>query len=153
MRSPLFATIVACAVTGLALGQDAIHHEALEQTIRKLELEESAAVLRSDVAALERLWAEDFTVNSPQNRVSQGRKDVLQLVRSGSIKYSSFVREIEAVRLHGNTAVVMGSEQVTPVGNAPNAGETVRRRYTNIWMNKQGTWLLTARHANALCEH
>jgi uncharacterized protein (TIGR02246 family) len=153
MKLPLFATIIACAVSGVALGQGALRDEALEQSIRKLEREESAAVLRSDVAALEQLWAEDFTVNNPQNRISQGRQDVLQLVRSGLIKYSSFVREIEAVRIHGNTVVVMGTEQVIPVGNVPKAGETVRRRYTNVWINKDGKWLLTARHANAICEN
>ena len=151
MKQLLFATFVACIVAGPVYGQQAANDQALEQVIRKLEHDESDAVLRGDLSALEKLWAEDFTVNSPQNRISESRKVVLDLVRAGVIKYSSFVREIEAIRVHGDTVIVMGSEVVTPVGKVPNAGEIVRRRFTNIWLKSGGEWRLAARHANALC--
>jgi ketosteroid isomerase-like protein len=29
--------------------------------------------------------------------------------------------------------------------------QTVKRRYTNIWMKKDGNWKLVARHANVIC--
>ena len=153
MKSLLLATIIICAVTGSALGQSAKHNGALEQTIRRLELEERDAVSRSDAAALEKLWADDFTVNNPQSQISRGRKEVLDRVRSGLIKYSSFVREIESVGLYGDTVIVMGLEVVTPSGDTPRAGQTLRRRYTNIWMKRKGHWLLTARHANVICQN
>ena len=153
MKLLLLATIITCVVTSSALGQNAKQDKALEQTIRKLELEESDAVLRSDVVALEKLWAEDFTVNNPQNQISRGRKEVLDRVRSGLIKYSSFAREIESVGFYGDTVVVMGLEVVTPIGNTPRAGQALRRRYTNIWMKRKGAWLLTARHANVICQN
>lgn len=149
----LLATIITCVVTGSALGQNAKQNAELEQTIRRLEVEERDAVLRSDVAALEKLWAEDFTVNNPQNQISRGRKEVLDRVRAGLIKYSSFVREIEFVGLYGDTVVVMGLEAVTPTGNSPTAGQTVRRRFTNVWMKRKGNWLLSVRHANVICQN
>ena len=43
---------------------------------------------------------------------------------------------------------LMGSELVIPAQRAPNAGKSINRRYTNIWMNKDGKWRLTVRHAN-----
>ena len=46
--------------------------------------------------------------------------------------------------------IVMGEETVHPNGNAPMAGETVKRRYTNIWREIDGKW--QARHANVICE-
>jgi ketosteroid isomerase-like protein len=153
MKLLLLATVVTCIVTGPVLGQSAKQHDVLEQTIRKLEIENSEAVVRSDVAALEKLWAEDFTVNNPNNQISRGRKEVLDRVRSGLIKYSSFVQEIESVSFYGDTVIVMGLEVVTPIGNAPGAGQTLRRRYTNIWMKRKGNWLLTARHANVICQN
>jgi ketosteroid isomerase-like protein len=146
-------TIVACVLTGSALGQSTRHDEALEQTIRKLEAAEANAILRGDVAALEKLWADDFTVNNPQNQISRGRKEVLDRVRSGLIKYSSFAREIESVRLYGDTVIVMGLEVVAPIGDAPGAGQALRRRFTNIWMKRNGKWLLTARHASVICQN
>src|SRR3712207_5370354 len=141
MKSLLLATIIICAVNGSVLGQSAKHNDALEQAIRRLELEERDAVSRGDAAALEKLWAEDFTVNNPQNQIARGRKEVLDRVRSGLIKYSSFVREIESVGFYGDTVIVMGLEVVTPTGDTPRAGQTLRRRYTNIWMKRKGSWL------------
>ena len=72
MKSLLLATIITCSVTGSVPGPNARPNDALEQTIRRLELAERDAVLRSDVAALEKLWAEDFTVNNPNNQISRG---------------------------------------------------------------------------------
>ena len=153
MKPLLRATIIICIVTGSVLGQTAKPKGELEPTIRRLELAESDAVLRRDVAALEKLWAEDFTVNNPQHQISRGRKEVLDRVRSGLLRYSSFVREIESVGFYGETVIVMGLEIVTPTGNIPSAGQTIRRRYTNIWMKRKGHWLLTARHANVICQN
>ena len=131
-------------------GQSAKQHDALEQEIRKLDLAEADAVLRGDLAALDKLWAEDFTVNSPSNQVVKGKKAEFERVHSGVVKYSSFVREVESVLLHGDTVITMGLETVKPIGNAPGAGQTLRRRFTNIWMKKKGKWLLSARHANVI---
>lgn len=153
MKPLLLGTVIICIVTGSALGQNAKQKGDLEQTIRRLELAESDAVLGSNAAALEKLWAEDFTVNNPQNQISRGRKEVLDRVRSGSLRYSSFVREIESVGFYGDTVIVMGLEVVTPLGDTPRAGQTLRRRYTNIWMKRKKNWLLTARHANAICQN
>jgi hypothetical protein len=44
----------------------------------------------------------------------------------------------------------MGEETVTPKGKAPFAGQTVRRRITNIWMKRDGQWKLTARQATII---
>lgn len=153
MKSLLLATIITCVVTGSALGQNAKQTGEPEQTVRRLELAESDAVLRGDAAALEKLWAEDFTVNNPQNQISRGRKEVLDRIHSGLLKYSSFVREIESVGFYGDTVIVMGLEVVTPAGDNPGAGQALRRRYTNVWMKRKGNWLLTARHANVICQN
>jgi len=63
------------------------------------------------------------------------------------------VREIEEIKFYGDTVIVMGSEVVTPAQGAPRAGQTIRRRFTNIWMKRKGKWWLTARHANVICEN
>jgi ketosteroid isomerase-like protein len=152
MKLLLLTIVVTCFVTGSAFGQKAKQNDALEQSIRKLELAESDAVVRSDVAALEKLWAEDFTVNNPNNQVSKGRKEVIARVRSGLLNYSSFVREIESVGFYGDTVIVMGLETIVPSGASADAGKTIRRRYTNIWMKRKGKWLLTVRHANVICQ-
>jgi len=151
MKLILLAAVVTFVVPVLVLAQSAKQTNALEQEIRKLDHAEADALLRKDLAVLEKLWAEDFTVNNPRNGISSGRKEVVALIRNGIIDYSSFVREIESMLFHGDTVIVMGLETIKPVGNAAFAGQTVRRRFTHFWMKKNRKWLLTARHANIIC--
>ena len=126
-----------------------------EARVRALDDQERLAALQRDVAALERLWSEELTVNAPNNKVVSGRQAVLDtFVHSQIIDFSRFDRAIEFVRAEGKFVFVMGLETVTPVGDAPSvglvAGRTIRRRFTNIWRNEQGTWRLFARHANVI---
>jgi hypothetical protein len=119
-----------------------------EETIRSLEEQERMGVLNQDIQALERVWSEQFMVNTPTNQVSPNRSIVVDLVRQGIIHYSSFERSIEQIRFDGDIAIVMGAETVQPAGDAPLAGQTVHRRFTHIWKYDGATWRLVARHAN-----
>jgi len=134
-------------MSGIALAQDAAKPDGLEQEIRQLDQMEADAVLRADYAKLDELWARDFTVNSPFNEVSTGTRG---RVRSGAIVYTSFVREVEAILLRGDTVIVMGHETVVPKLPSPDSGRTLQRRYTNIWMRLDGAWRMAARHANVI---
>jgi hypothetical protein len=49
--------------------------------------------------------------------------------------------------LSGDHALVMGGETVKRIENAPLAGKTVDRRYTNVWRREGGAWRLFARQA------
>jgi hypothetical protein len=150
MKFILFAIVVTLTVVGSVLGQSAKPNSALEQTIRKLEQAEVDALLRGDLAAVQAHWAADYTVNNPFNQVVKASRGP---IRAGTLTYSSFVREIESVLIHGNTVIVMGRETVVPKGNSPDAGKTINRRFTNIWMKRKGKWLLTARHASVICQN
>ncbi len=59
---------------------------------------------------------------------------------------------LAALLIYGKTVIVMGRETLVPNANSPQAGQTVRRRYTNIWIKRNGKWLLTARHASVIAE-
>ncbi len=139
--------------TGLASGQSVKRNDALKKEIRKLDLAHADAILRRDVEALSKLMAENVTTNHPTNKVVNEREGIFELIRSGVINYSSFVREPETFLFYKNMVVVMGRETLTPTGNAPGAGQTIRRRYTNIWMKTKGKWLLTVRHAHIICSN
>ena len=121
-----------------------------EKTIRSLEDQERMSVLNEDIAALERLWAEQFIVNNPQNEISADRNAVLDRVRRGLIRYSKFERQIEAIRFNDDVAIVMGSETVTPKSDDAGSNQAVHRRFTNIWRKTGATWRAIARHANVI---
>ena len=150
MKLILLAAAFTFAVSGSASGQSVKQIGALEQGIRKLEQAEVDALLRSDLAAMRTHWAKDYAVNNPFNEVVDASKGPIQ---AGTLTYSSFIREIERVLIHGTTVIVMGRETVVPKGTSPDAGKTINRRYTNIWMQRNGKWLLTARHASVICRN
>jgi hypothetical protein len=126
-----------------------------EEHVRSLDDQERIAALKRDIPALERLWSEQLTVNAPNNQVVVGRRAVLDtFVRAGVINFSTFERQIEFIRADGAFVIIMGLETVVPVSDAPSAGlvagQTIKRRFTNIWKNEDGTWRLFARHANVI---
>ncbi len=123
--------------------------DALEQEIRKLDLAEAEAIQKKDFQALDKLSSKDFTTNSPRNEIVRGKEELKELIRKGVINYASFVREIEEVLIYEKTVVIMGREIIITNDAAP---QTIRRRYTNVWMKRNGKWLLTARHANIICQ-
>lgn len=149
----LLAVVVIFVAIGLVFGQSAKSNDALEQEIRKLDLAHADAILRRDVEALKKLIAEDATTNHPTNKIVKEREGIFELIRNGTINYSSFVREPETFLFYKNMVVVMGNETLTMANNAVGAGQNIRRRYTNVWMKKKGKWLLTIRHAHIICSN
>jgi ketosteroid isomerase-like protein len=123
------------------------------QEVKELERSEDAAVLASDLATLEKLWADDLTVNAPSDQVKRGKKEIFALIRAGMLDYASVERNVEAVLAHGDTVVTMGLEIVKPKGKTPFAGQVVHRRYTNVWMKRNGRWQLSARQASIICQN
>ena len=146
MRLIYLAVILAVFALGSASAQSVKQKAKIEQEIRRLDLAHADAILRGDLAALDKLWTEDFKVNNPFNQIDRADR-----IRTGAVTYSSFTREPETVLVHGDTVIVMGRELVVPKGNSPDAGETINRRYTNIWMKRSGRWRLVARHASVIC--
>ncbi|HMG90110.1 MAG TPA: nuclear transport factor 2 family protein [Chryseolinea sp.] len=147
MKHSICLTVVALiSSVSLVLGQSKQEQLAIEQEVKKLDLEHADAVLRGDQEAMNKYWTEDFIVTNPFNEIDQADR-----IKKGIVTYSSFVRESEAIRVHGNTVIVMGKETVVPKGTSPDAGKTINRRYTNIWMMRDGKWRLIARHANVIC--
>lgn len=151
-RAGLVASLVAVlAGSALHAGETLVIGEPRnptdETTIRALEEEGRRAVLHQDFATLERIWSERFVVNTPGNVVAPNRAAVFDQFRRGLATYSSYEKEIECIVFDGDLIIVMGAETVVPL-NPPTAGQTVQRRYTNIWKIENGTWRLFARHAN-----
>jgi ketosteroid isomerase-like protein len=146
MRLILLAAAIIVLAPGLASAQGAKQKAAIEQEVRRLDLAHADGILRGDLAALDKIWTEDFKVNNPFNEVDKADR-----IRTGAVTYSSFLREPESVMVHGDTVIVMGRETVVPKGDSPEAGTTINRRYTNIWMKRSGRWRLIARHASVIC--
>ena len=89
--------------------------------------------------------------NHPTNKIVKEQEGIFELIRNGTINYSSFVRQPETFLFYKDMVVVMGNETLTLADNASAAGRTVRRRYTNVWMKQNAKWLVSVRHAHIVC--
>lgn len=144
----LLAMLLASAST---FAQEAAPDAALEAEIRALDLAHAKAIFEGDAKALDRLMDDEVTVNHPTGRIVKEKKELLDLIRQGVIRYTAFERTPERFLFSADMVVVMGDEVVVPAPGAPNAGQRLPRRYTNAWMKRDGRWKLAFRHANNVC--
>jgi hypothetical protein len=97
-------------------------------------------------ALFDKIWSPTMIVNTPANVVGTV-KGTKAHFRSGDLNYLSFDRNIEKVTFNDNVAVVMGGEIIRPQGHQVNAGKTVSRRFTHVWLYKNKQWSIIARQA------
>ena len=131
MKAVVFAVLFTLACTCAFVARA---DEPSERAIRELEMRDAKAVLNGDFATMEKTWADDFAVNSPPNRITKGKQEVLKLIRRGNI--GTYEREIESITLRENTAIVMGMETVQRTSEAAPTKDVVRRRYMNVWTKR-----------------
>ena len=75
-----------------------------EQAIRQLLNELSAALSRNDTAALDRTYADSYTLTN-ENGVVLSKAPRLAAIKSGELKFESVAFDDINVRLYGSTAV------------------------------------------------
>jgi hypothetical protein len=117
--------------------------------IRRLSAEEVDAFIHNDPKTMARLWSDDFVVTNPLNNFVN-KQQVLGMVKSGFLLITSYDRQIEYLRVYGDTVVVAGNESVVWGGKMPNKGKTEHLRFTGVWMKQSGSWQEVARHANVV---
>lgn len=148
-RIPFLLAMLLASVSAFARG--AAPDAALEAEIRALDLAHARAIFEGDARALDRLMDDEVTVNHPTGRIVEEKKELLDLIQRGVIRYTAFERTPERFLFFPDMVVVMGGEVVVPAPGAPNAGQRLQRRYSNAWMKRDGQWKLAFRHANNVC--
>ncbi len=122
---------------------------AAEIEIRKLDSAQKEAYFKKDTLTLFKLFSPNVIVHGPSNKI-ETLEDLLVRIRSGGSNREYYDRIIEKVTFADNIAIVMGNETTKPTGIAANAGKTVKRRFTNIWMKNKESWQLIARQSTII---
>src|SRR5215510_13402484 len=107
--------------------------------VRKLEQERFAAYVQGDVAALDRIFADDL-VYFHSNGLSDPKAAVLQSFSSGDLKISRFEAEDLQVRAIGNVMIATGLVHVELVNKGNPAKFDIR--YSAVYANQGGQWRL-----------
>src|SRR5262245_48536840 len=99
---PLFAiAVLLLAAGGRALGDQASDERELTQLVKDLK----AAIVKADIAFLERVLHQDYVHHGPRGTV-ESRAQYLENRKSGRVAFKSLDADEVKVRRYGDTAIV-----------------------------------------------
>jgi ketosteroid isomerase-like protein len=118
-----------------------------EAAIKAIEQLWDAATLKSDAAALDTIFADNFISTGADGTV-RTKAEMLSEMKAGNIKYESAKTDDVKIILHGDAAVVSGRW----AGSYVYRGKTVDliERFTNFYARQGGRWRCVASHGSAI---
>ena len=142
-RLLIVATLVAAST--FAFGQPtrsgANQKSSDEQAVRQLLNEIPGALERADIPALDRIYADDYTLVN-EHGVLTTKAPRLAAIKSADLKYASVGFDEVNVRLYGNTAVA--TYRVTSKGQDKGQAIGGLFRATSTYVKMKGRWQLVA---------
>jgi ketosteroid isomerase-like protein len=154
MRQIFAIAVVAFLAAAIASGQERggvrDPTSIVEQVIRKLDNERIEAQIHANVAALERIYADDFVGVGPSGTV-RTKPQVISDFASGDLRFQSITTDGVRVRVYGNAAVETGLSTM----NGQDKGNAVPHdtRFTRVWVRQHGRWRLVANHYSSIVSH
>jgi hypothetical protein len=64
-------------IANQVLAQSEKEKKEIEQEVKKLDVEHANAVLRGDLAAMDKYWIQDFIVNNPFNEIDHAERSAM----------------------------------------------------------------------------
>ncbi len=118
-----------------------------EEEIRQQEVRRFEAIVRGDLAALERILSDDLSYTHATG-VFETKAEFLDKLKSGQLKYEAFAPEDIRVRVYGTTGVVTGIARV----RVQVKGELLQfqLRFTDVYVKKDDRWQMVAWQATRL---
>lgn len=123
--------LVLAALCGSVLAQ------GVEDQIKKLETDRAAAVVKGDLATLEKQTSDDYTLVNVFGQMSD-KSQMINAFKSGQSKLTTDEISDMKVRVYGDTAVVTGKVEVKGMmGGKDVSGQAA---FTRIYVKKGGHW-------------
>ena len=122
-----------------------------EQELRKLERQWLDAYDNNDVAAMERIVADDFTITYGDGRVLD-KAQTVGMLKPGTAKNpnSSQWTEDSKVRIYGDTAIITGRYLSKWLDK--DKEKVSESRYTDTYLKRNGRWQVVASHLSNIAK-
>ncbi|MFL6208684.1 MAG: nuclear transport factor 2 family protein [Pyrinomonadaceae bacterium] len=134
-----------------ALGQQASRSKSVakdEQAVRAVIAALAEAGLRRDVAAIDRLYADDYFHTNADGSIMTKEQVLASYRAPAQATFESNEHTEERVQLHGTAAVVSGT--VTLKGRMNNQPFVRTWRVTYVLSRRGGRWRIVASHASII---
>jgi ketosteroid isomerase-like protein len=110
---------------------------SVEDQLKKMEKDRAAAVVKADVATLEKLTSDDYILINANGQLSD-KATTMNNIKTGNIKITANEVSDLKVRVYGNTAVVTGkSDAKGSIGGRDLKGPVM---FTRVYVKKNGKW-------------
>ena len=108
-----------------------------EEQLKKLETDRAAAVVKGDVATLEKQTSDDYSLINMNGQMS-GKTQMVTAFKTGQTKLTSNEVSDMKVRVYGNTAVITGKVDVA--GTMAGKDTKAQIMFTRVYVKKGGQW-------------
>lgn len=124
-------------------------NNAVEQAVLRLEQSWEDALLKSDTAALEKIY-DDSLVYTHSNGNVDDKATYIGNIKSGASKYESLKRDEIKVRVYDDTALVFSHWLVQSISR----GNTVNTngRYLHVYVKQKDGWKMVAHQATRIAQ-
>ncbi len=133
----------------VSAGEWPVTAQSAEQEVRKAESDRFAAMLKGDLAALERLLAPELIYTHGDGRVVDKAAFIADL-KTGDFKYVTIDAVEPKVRVFGDTAIVSGVAGMSVVNKG--APAKIRIVYSTTQLRRNGSWQMISWHATRLAQ-
>jgi len=125
-----------------------------EQELLKVEREWLDAYLKRDVAAMDRIEANDFVITYADGKVLTKADEITNLKKPAPAGPGPiFMTADTKVRVYGDAAVLTGKVIQKGVYNdGPKKGQeyNIQQRYTDVYVKRDGRWQVVASHLTGI---
>ena len=129
------AAALSLVTIGAARGQGG--SASVEDQLKKMEKDRAAAVVKADVATLEKLTSDDYILINANGELSD-KPTTMNNIKTGVIKLTANEVSDLKVRVYGNTAVVTGKSTAKgTIGGRELKGPVM---FTRVYVKKDGKW-------------
>src|SRR5262245_65431887 len=149
MNRTLLFVVVFALVSLPAFAQEKKVSNGVEQAVRKLEQQWEDALLKSDVAALDKIYDDSLSYTHSSGTVDN-KATYIGNIKSGASKYESMKRDDIKVRVYGNTALV-SCHWVVHVLSRGNKIDT-DARYLHVYVKQTDGWKMVAHQATRITQ-
>ena len=109
----------------------------VEEQITKLSDEGKDAAVKNDASWLEKNTTDDY-VSISGTGAMMSKSEMVEMRKSGDVKYDSIDVSDRKVRSYGNTAVMNGTATLKGTMKGNDVSGTYR--ITQVWVKQGGTW-------------
>ena len=146
--------LLAVAATSGAIGQmltpeQIAANKASLQTVRQMENDWAAALVKPDLAVIDRIEAPEYTFIGADGATSdkdQGQDDL----KSGVLKFESFRLDELEIQVYGDSALALGLDvEKSSYKGADTSGQY---RFSDMFVRRNGVWQCVATHVSKVAK-